>query len=132
MKYYIAGLALLVSGQVMADAMPAQAYPSCDIQAQRDVKGETGGSIADPLQAHISWRINVLQADISTARKARKARKARRLTQAQADRLWQHASQIRGDAAHYVKQQGFLSAAERASFDRALDQLASQLCSKVA
>ncbi|MDT0176604.1 hypothetical protein Q9R34_11215 [Enterobacter sp. BRE11] len=126
MKYYIAGLALLVSGQIMADAMPAQAYPSCDIQAQRDVKEETGGRIADPLQAHISWRINVLQADISTARKAR------RLTQAQADRLWQHASQIRGDAAHYVKQQGFLSAAERASFDRALDQLASQLCSKVA
>ena len=76
-------------------------------------------------QCLLSVRVNVLQADISTARKAR------RLTQEQADRLWQQAGQVRSDATHFVKLQGFLSAAERASYDRELDELAGQLCHRV-
>lgn len=97
------------------------------MQTQRDVKGETRGSITDPLEAHISVRINVLQADISTARKARRLTQA----QAQADMLWQHSSRVRNDTMQFVKQQGFLSAAERTSYDRKLDELASKLCGKV-
>lgn len=116
---------MLVSSQVMAGITSAQTYPSCDVHAQRSVKAETGGSIKDPLEAHISTRVNVLQADINTARKARK------LTQAQADTLWQQASRVRNDTKHFIEQQGFLSAAERASYDRELDELTSKLCVKV-
>jgi hypothetical protein len=89
------------------------------------VKGETGGSIKDPLQAHVSVRVNVLQADISNARKAR------HLTEAQSEQLWQQAGRVRKDADGYVKQQGFLSAAERASYDRELDTIAGRLCRAV-
>ncbi len=116
---------MLGCAQATAGTTSEQAYPSCDVQAQRDVKGEMGGSITDPLKAHISARVNVLQADISTARKAR------RLTQAQADMLWQHASRVRNDMTQFVKQQGFLSAAERATYDRELDELAGKLCGSV-
>ncbi|MDZ7278531.1 hypothetical protein N4G40_09625 [Pantoea eucrina] len=125
MKHCITGLILLVSGQVMAAAAPAEAYPSCNLQAQRNVAGTTGGEITDVREAHISVRVNVLQADTGSARKARL------LTQAQADRLWRDATQVRSDARQLVRQQGFLSAAERASYDRALDELARQLCSKL-
>ncbi|MGJ0479538.1 hypothetical protein [Pantoea agglomerans] len=124
MKYFMAGLIMLASVQAVADLTPEQ-YPSCDLQAQRNAKGETGGNIVDAREAHISVRVNVLQADISTARKAR------RLTQEQADRLWQQAGQVRSDATHFVKLQGFLSAAERASYDRELDEQAGQLCHRV-
>lgn len=75
------------------------------MQAQRNVKAETGGIIEDLLDAYISSRVNVLQADIITARKARQ------LTQAQADTLWQHSTWVR----RFVKQQGFLSATESTS-----------------
>lgn len=118
---------MLASAQVMAGVTSEQSYPSCDLQTQRDVKGETRGSITDPLEAHISVRVNVLQADISTARKARRLTQA----QAQADMLWQHSSRVRNDTMQFIKQQGFLSAAERTSYDRELDELASKLCGKV-
>lgn len=125
MKYLTAGLIMLVSGQTMAGSTSIQAYPSCDLLAQRSVKTETGGNIKDPLEAYISVRVSVLQADISTARKTRQ------LTQAQADSLWQHTSRVRNDARRFVEQQGFLSAAERASYDRELDELASKFCVNV-
>ena len=119
------GLLLLAAGHTAAAQSFIQAWPSCDVKAQRDVKGETGGSIRDPLQAHISVRINVLQADISNARKAR------HLTEPQSEQLWRHADRVRKDADGYVKQQGFLSAAERASYDRELDDIAGSLCRAV-
>ena len=103
-------------------ALKAPAYPGCDIKAQRLIQGKTGGAIVDPRQAHISVRANILQADISTARKARI------LTQSQADKLWQRVDRVRQDAARLVKIQGFLSAAERASYDRELNGVAIKLC----
>lgn len=103
-------------------ALTAPAYPGCDIKAQRLIQGETGGAITDPRQAHIAMRGNILQADISTARKARV------LTQPQADKLWQRVEQVRRDSDRFVKTQGFLSAAERASYDRALNEVATKLC----
>lgn len=125
MKYLTAGLIMLVSGQTMAGSISTQAYPSCDLLAERSVKTETGGKIRDPLEAYISLRVNVLLADIS------KARKTRQLTQAQADSLWQHASRVRNDARRFVEQQGFLSAAEHASYDRELGELISKFCDNV-
>ncbi|AST67346.1 hypothetical protein BFG07_00695 [Kosakonia cowanii] len=125
MKKLMPGLLLLAAGHAAAAPSFIQAWPSCGVKAQHDVKGETGGSIRDPLQAHISVRINVLQADISNARKAR------HLTEAQSEQLWRHADRVRKDADGYVKQQGFLSAAERASYDRELDNIAGSLCRAV-
>ncbi|WP_233499571.1 MULTISPECIES: hypothetical protein [unclassified Pantoea] len=78
--------------------------------------------MSDPLQAHISVRANILQADIGTARKARV------LTQLRADKLWQRVEVVRRDTDRLVQKQGFLSAAERASYDRELDDVAAVLC----
>ncbi len=97
-------------------------YPSCDLAQQHHVRGQTGGAIRDIRQAHISVRANILQADISTASKAR------RLTQPQAQKLWQQVERVRRDANAAVASQGFLSAGERASYDRALDMVAAAIC----
>ncbi|MDR6235317.1 hypothetical protein [Pseudomonas oryzihabitans] len=96
--------------------------PSCDLAQQRALPGELGGSITDPLQAHISMRANVLQADVSTARIAR------RISQQQANQFSERIAQVRQRSYDFVKQQGFLSAAERASFDREFDGIAEQIC----
>jgi hypothetical protein len=69
-------------------------------------------------------RVQVLQADIGNARKARL------IEQAQADTLWQRAQQIHTQADAFVDEQGFLSAAERASFDRELDEIAGAICGR--
>ena len=96
--------------------------PSCNIKAQRELVGETGGKITDPRQAHISVRANILSADIGTTRKARK------ITQTQADQMIERVAAIRRQTDQFVQQQGFLSAAENASFDREFDSIALQLC----
>ncbi|WP_294248658.1 hypothetical protein [uncultured Sphingomonas sp.] len=106
--------------------LPAQSlrqdYPSCDLTQQRTLKAPTGGTIRDPRQAHIAMRANILQADISTARKAR------RLSQAEAQTLWNMVVRIHRDANRFVAKQGFLSAGETASYDRALDGVAMRVC----
>lgn len=96
--------------------------PSCNLQQQRALPGELGGSITDPRQAHISMRANVLQADVSTARIARQ------ISQQQANQFSARIAQVRQRSADFVTQQGFLSAAERASFDREFDAIAGQIC----
>jgi len=101
------------------------AYPSCDLAEQRSITGDLGGAITDPRQAHISVRTNTLQADIGTARKAR------RVSQTLADKLWREVQRIRTDANTYTQKQGFLSAAERASYDRDLDAVAARICPKL-
>jgi len=120
MKVLVAAALVSVAADASAQASPR--YPSCDLQAQRALRGDTGGSITDPRQAHISVRANVLQADLSTARKAR------HLTQAAADRLYKRVEAVRAGANGYTKKQGFLSAAEVASYDRELDAVAMQVC----
>ncbi|KQS49617.1 MULTISPECIES: hypothetical protein [unclassified Sphingomonas] len=99
-----------------------QTCPSCDIRAQHALKAETGGSIKDARQAHISMRANILEADLGTARKAR------RLTQRQTDTLFKRVEAVRHATDRFVKKQGFLSAAERASYDRELDAVAMRIC----
>lgn len=114
-------LATLAAAPLSAQPM-RQDYPSCNLTQQRTLKGQTGGTTRDPRQAHIAMRADILQADISTARKAR------RLTQPQAQKLWDKVERVRRDAKAFVVKQGFLSAAERASYDRALDMVAMRLC----
>lgn len=101
---------------------PRQDYPSCNRTAQHAVAGHLGGSIKDPRQAHISVRANILQADIGTARKVR------RISERQAAQLWQRVDKVRRATDRFVAKQGFLSAAERASYDRELDAIALQIC----
>ena len=126
MKHIFTAMIILAAvAAPMTQAAPGPAdYPSCNLDEQRAVKGDVGGAITDPLQAHISVRIDVLQADIGNARKAR------RLSQRQADALWKRADRVRHDTDHFVKRQGFLSAAERASYDRELDGIASTVCGR--
>jgi hypothetical protein len=100
----------------------ANAYPSCNLAEQRSLAGDLSGTIRDPGQAHISMRANILQADISTARKAR------RVSQPTADQLWKEVQRVRADADVFTRKQGFLSAAERATYDRQLDTVAARIC----
>ena len=95
---------------------------SCDIQGQRGIVGEIGGKISDSRQAHIAVRANVLSADISTTRKARQ------ITEAEAEHMVNRVETIRGQTDRFVEQQGFLSAAEKASYDREFDDIAEKLC----
>lgn len=99
-------------------------YPGCDLNVQHPLMAAPVGSMTDVREAHIVMRADVLQADIGNARKARQ------LTQPEARALWQDIAQVRKDSARWVKVQGFLSAAERASYDRALDRVAVQLCKR--
>lgn len=117
----ISALALLTA-LAAADVAAAADYPSCDLTAQRAIEGEIGGTVTDPRQAHISVRANVLQADIGTARKART------LSRGEARHLWKRVDKVRKDTDTFTRQQGFLSAAERASYDRELDAVAGEIC----
>lgn len=111
----------LLSSQPVA-AQSRNDLPSCDLQTQRHLVGNTSGNLTDIRHAHISARANVLDADISTSQKAR------RMTEASADYLFKRVEEIRKQSGSFVKQQGFLSAAEKASFDREFDAIAGQLC----
>lgn len=113
-------LAALSSSAIAAG--PGLSLPSCNLEEQRALVGETGGQITDIRQAHISMRANVLSADLSSSRKAR------RLTERQADRMIKRIEEIRSEADRFVKQQVFLSATEKASMDRKFDAIAKRLC----
>ncbi|WP_244647920.1 hypothetical protein [Pseudomonas sp. CFBP 13727] len=106
MKYSILASLLALSLNASA-AQQSLDLPSCDIKAQRELVGETGGKITDPRQAHISVRANILSADIGTTRKTRK------ISQAQADRMIERVEVVRHQTDQFVHQQGFLSAAEK-------------------
>lgn len=125
MKYLAAGVILMAVNHTAAAVTPAQFWPSCNISEQHDIGDDNGSSENDPLLSHISLRVNVIQADAGTARKAGK------LSESQTEMIWHHADRIRQDATRYAREQGFLSAAERASSDRELDEVAGRLCSRI-
>ncbi len=125
MKILVAAALMLSAANAHAQAS-ASDYPSCDLKGQRALKGDMGGSITDPRQAHISVRANILEADLGNARIAR------HLTQATADSLYDRVEAARAGADRHTKRQGFLSAGEVASYDRELDAVAMQLCRHVA
>ncbi|KTC20529.1 MULTISPECIES: hypothetical protein [Pseudomonas] len=103
-------------------AQPAPTLSGCNLVEQRALEGRTGGSITDRNEAHISTRASVLQADIGSLYRAG------HLPQKQADKLYNQIEKIRSDSAGFVKTQGFLSAGERASYDRELDAIAGSIC----
>lgn len=96
--------------------------PSCDLQDQRALAGETGGQFTDVRQAHISARANVLSADIGTSLMVRK------ISKIDADQMFKTVKKVRLENDSLVVRQGFLSAAEKASFDRQFDAIALQIC----
>ncbi len=121
MKYKILASLLALSLNAVA-AQQNLDLPSCDLQGQRELVGEISGKIIDTRQAHISVRANVLSADIGTTRKAR------RITQSEAEQMIKSIEAIRQQTDRFVEEQGFLSAAEKASFEREFDTIAMQLC----
>jgi len=102
----------------------AMDLPSCTVPGPNELLGSVGGTVKDPREAHILTRVNILQADLSTARKARQ------ISASKADELWKRGEKIRHNVAGYVKDQGFLSAGERASYDRELNVMLKTLCDK--
>jgi hypothetical protein len=69
MRYRILVSLLALSLNAVA-AQQSIELPSCDVQGQQAVVGESGGQISDLGQAHMSVRANILIADIGTSRKA--------------------------------------------------------------
>ena len=118
--------ALFLAIYLLASPVGAQTirtdYPACDLMAQHELVGTVGAEIMDPQQAHIAERANILQADIGTARRAR------RISQRLADRLWRKVEAVRTNTNPLKRNQTFLGAAERASYDRQLDSIAGTLC----
>lgn len=119
---HIVFASLLAFSLTATAAQQSLKLPSCDMQKQREVASETGGQISDPGQAHISVRANILTADITTSRKAR------RISEVEAQRMVKRVENVRHQTNRFVEQQGFLSAAEKASFDREFDAIAMRLC----
>ncbi len=117
---FVVAVALTVSA-ASAQTLKAS-YPSCDLTVQHALKGETGGTVTDARQAHISMRANILQADIGSARKAH------HLSRVEAERLYHKVEAIRTTTNRSIKKQGFLSAAERATYDRQLDAVTIYVC----
>ncbi|WP_462381407.1 hypothetical protein [Pseudomonas sp. Marseille-QA0892] len=106
-----------------AIAAPRHDLPSCDLKAQQALQAPAGGPLEDERQAHIAMRADALRADID------KARESGRLSQSEADAFVQRVGRIRSEAAAFVQEQGFLSAGERASYDRELDEIVRVTCS---
>lgn len=125
MKYLASGVILMALNHPAAAAPSSPFWPSCDISVQHGIGADNGSSDGDPLLSHVSLRVNVIQADVGTARKAGK------LSESQTEMIWHHADRIRADATRYASEQGFLSAAERASLDRELDEVAGRLCARI-
>lgn len=118
MKYLIPLVLALMATSAEARSWQSD-YPSCNVTQQRHLKS---GSAKTAMKDHISMRANILQADIGTASKARP------ITKQQSQRLWNRVDAIRKASDRLAARQGFLSAAERASYDRQLDTVALQLC----
>lgn len=113
----------LVCAAIGANAQAATpSYPSCDLDAQHATPGDTGGSIKDASQAHLSARANVLEADIGSARKAR------HLTKTQTSVLWQRTETVRKNADSLVREHGAISPEDRATAERELDAIAMRVC----
>ncbi len=121
MKALIAVAIVLTAAGADAQTL-LQQFPSCDLRAQRALKGEMGGAIKDPRQAHILMRADIVQADLGNAAKAG------RITRTAGNGLFKRVQTVRTGADRYTGKQGFLSAAEAASYDRSLDDVAMRIC----
>jgi len=95
---------------------------SCHVAEQRVLADQTGGNVTDVGQAHIAARADVLIEDINSLRMSRK------ISKAAADKMTQRVKEIRLQGDKFVAQQGFLSAGEKASFDREFDGMAGRIC----
>lgn len=108
---------------LMGAAAPPHDLPSCDLNAQHALQAPVGGEMKDERQAHIVMRTDALRADIGNARKSGD------LSQSEAEAIFRRLDRIQNEAAAFVREQGFLSAGERASYDRELDEIAGEVCS---
>ena len=112
--------AALLSLQV--SAAPSHDLPSCDLNAEHALRAPVGGEMKDERQAHILMRSDVLRADIAGALKSMD------LSQSEVEALSDRLGRIQDEVAAFVREQGFLSAGERASYDRELDEIAGRIC----
>ncbi|MBD8577491.1 hypothetical protein IFR09_12465 [Pseudomonas syringae] len=121
MRFVTAALLSSLSLGALA-AQPPLDLPSCNLPAQRALQGQVDEHVTDPGQAHIYVRADALVGDINALHLDRQ------LTEQQASKLLGRVNDVRAQTDGFVKEQGFLSAAERASFDREFDAVAKDLC----
>lgn len=122
---FLPALMLAVTATAACAQTPAADYPSCDLPVQRDLTGTLPATDPGANQQHLQIRANILEADIGTARKARY------LSEQDAAAAFASVQTVRRDAESFAEAQGFVSAAERASYDRQLDAVATTLCNAV-
>lgn len=122
MKSLLAAAAIILPLACAGARVPPPPYTSCDLAAQHRLKGQIGGINRDAGQAHISFRANILEADLGTARTAG------RLTQTETDRLFRRVERVRRATDAAVGRYGALAPVRRAGFDRDLDAVARRIC----
>ncbi len=116
----IIALPFLITGSCVQASDPA--FPSCDIEMQRAVTGQLTSSDAGFNQEHLQIRADFLEADIETARTASI------LTDAEAAKALEDIRAIGKESDGFAQEQGFVSAGERASYDRQMDAIAATFC----
>lgn len=79
------------------------------------------GHKADVLQTKLTARIGAVEAKLTAARKAG------RVSAVNAAQMKKKIDWVRTDSVKYVKQQGFLSAGESASYNRTLGEIEAKL-----
>ncbi|WP_313739989.1 hypothetical protein [Pseudomonas sp.] len=116
---------VLLSFMLCASAQAAQLlkdYPSCTTSAQEANHLKATGPTEDPLHNHILARVEALSDDL------RSAKRTRTVSASDASALIDRIEAVRASADRDVKGQGFLSAGERASYDRELNAVALAFC----
>lgn len=88
--------------------------------------------VAAPMQRHSVGKADALRAKLAARTdavdaKLTAARTAGRVSVTDAGRMKKKLGLVRMDSARYVKQQGFLSAGESASYNRILDEIEAKL-----
>jgi hypothetical protein len=89
-------------------------------------------AVAAPVRQHATHKADALQTRLiartsAVDTKLTRARKAGRVSTTEAAQMQKKLAWVRADSAKYVKQQGFLSAGESASYSRTLDEIEAKL-----
>lgn len=121
MKKTLVLLSFMLCAGVQA-APSLKTYSSCKMSAQNAAELKASGPTTDALHNHILLRVETLTNDI------READRLHTVSASVAGGLIERIEAVKSSAARDVKNQGFLSAAERASYDRELNAVAAEFC----
>lgn len=113
---------IMIAGSAACAHASTVPYPSCDLPVQHAVSGERVSTDPGANQEHLQIRADVLEGDINAARAAGG------MSETHTKELVEKLRTVREESADFARQQGFVSAGERASYERQLDAIAAALC----